>query len=102
MSNRHVARPRIDMEELKRLGKLCERDPRYELILAPDETTGGYREVTLEDIYQEVEEQRYSPFSFDYYIGSSLAARWRYSARPPEYGGNMFPTKMIMPIILSL
>ncbi len=31
--------------------------------------------------------------SFDYFVGSTLTARWRYSARPPEYGGNMFPSK---------
>ncbi|MCH7939488.1 MAG: hypothetical protein IID13_07060 [Candidatus Marinimicrobia bacterium] len=46
-----------------------------------------------ETVYPEVEGLSYPSFSFDYFIGSSLTARWRYSARPPEYGGNMFPTK---------
>jgi len=31
-------------------------------------------------------------FSFDYYIGTALTARWKTVARRPEYGGNMFPT----------
>ncbi|MFB0515917.1 MAG: BamA/TamA family outer membrane protein, partial [Candidatus Neomarinimicrobiota bacterium] len=32
-------------------------------------------------------------FSFPYYKGASLIARWQLYGRRPEYGGNMFPTK---------
>ena len=32
-------------------------------------------------------------FSFPYYKGASLTARWRLDGRRPEYGGNMFPTR---------
>ena len=31
--------------------------------------------------------------SYPYFIGTALAARWHFSTRRPEYGGNMFPTR---------
>ena len=44
-------------------------------------------------IYRVVENAGGGGFAFDYFIGTSLAARWQLYARRPEYGGNMFPTK---------
>ncbi|MCH8328369.1 MAG: hypothetical protein IID15_07600, partial [Candidatus Marinimicrobia bacterium] len=29
--------------------------------------------------------------SYDYFIGTTLAGKWNFSTRRPEYGGNMFP-----------
>lgn len=31
--------------------------------------------------------------AYDYFVGTTLATRWSYSTRRPEYGGNMFPLR---------
>ena len=45
-----------------------------------------------EHIFQRLEGMS-GGFSFPYYKGASLTARWRLDGRRPEYGGNMFPTR---------
>ena len=42
-------------------------------------------------IDQTLEGQQAGGFSYEYYVGTALVARWQYSTRRPEYGGNMFP-----------
>ncbi|UCD38667.1 MAG: hypothetical protein JSW54_04095, partial [Fidelibacterota bacterium] len=45
-----------------------------------------------EHIFQRLEDMS-GGFSFTYYKGASVTARWQLMGRRPEYGGNMFPTK---------